>query len=404
MNDKYTLIFPERLGTNNAEEYRDRFLKETENLPEGTTIVCDLSQTEYLSSSGLRVLLLLQQRLPHLELINVADLIYGILEETGMTSFLSVERKPHEIAPIKSAPLAQGSNGEIYVIENDIIVKMFSEKTTREAIREEWQNAKTAFMLGVPSVICYAMVTDGERLGIMFERMKTTSLAAVIYSDYEHFDEIAGRFATLLKGVHRIEDENHQLHSVKEAFSDLIENASYLQEEERAKMRDFLKAVPERDHVVHGDFHPNNIGETMGELILLDMAEIGYGHPLFDFIATYYDLILSGETVGVKHPEVTKQFFGLEVEELRNLWEVLLQNYFPELTEKKKRDFSETINRMLGFKLLLFPVLHPNHPKEKHDAWIALGRERFIEHFDEVMDSIAGIDEMIEKSLEGSRR
>lgn len=395
----YAIVFPERLDANNTEEYREKFENEIEHLPEGTRVVCDLKDTEYISSRGLRLILMLRKKLKDMAIINVADSIYGIFEETGMTRIISIERRLQMIDPIQSAPLARGSNGEVYVIENDIIVKMFTEKTTRETIYEEWRNAKTAFMLGVPSVICYAMVTDGERLGIMFERMKATSLATVIYSDYEHFDDYARRFSGLFKEMHGIRDELHELHSVKDAFVGLLEEADYLSEEEKKQMTAFLDAVPERDHVIHGDFHPNNIGENMGELILLDLAEIGYGHPLFDFMASYYDLILSGETTGKEHPEITKQFFGLTVEELRKLWDILVENYFPGITAEKKQFFNETINRMLGFKLLLFPALHPNHPKEKHDAWIQLGRERFCAHYDEVMQRIGEMDAMIEESL-----
>lgn len=395
----HTLVFPEKLDVTNAEKYKGIFFTELAALPEDTTIICDVENTEYISSAGLRLVLLIKKRFKDTVFINVGDVIYDIFESTGMTELLDVKRKPKKIEPITTAPLARGSNGEVYVIENDIIVKMFSAKTTIEEIHEEWKNAKTAFVLGVPSVLCYAMVTDGERFGTMFERMKTASLATVIYGDYEHFDDYAKRFAGLLKEMHSIRDKKHDLHKVNDGFLSLVERADHLTEDEINRMMEFLKAVPERENVVHGDFHPNNIGENMGELILLDLAEIGYGHPLFDFIASYYDLILSGETVGVEHPEVTKQFFGLSVEELRKLWDILVENYFPGITEEKKKFFNETIDWMLGFKLLLFPVLHPNHPKEKHEAWIKLGRERFIDHYEEVMSRIEEIDKMIENSL-----
>lgn len=397
------LVFPEKLDTTNSKEYMARFFKELEGVPEDMPVICDLDNTTYISSSGLRLALLLERKHKNIKFINADPAVYEIFEETGITNILSVKRKPRKIDPITGEPLARGSNGEIYVIEDDIIVKMFSPNTTREEIVEEWKNAQTALALGVPSVICYQMLTDGERLGIMFERMKTASFATVVYSDYEHFDRYAVRFAGLLKELHGIHDKKHDFHSVKTAFSELIFKADYLSEDEKAKMTAFLDAVPDSDCVIHGDFHPKNIGENMGLLILLDLAEIGYGHPLFDFMASYYDLILSGQTVGVEHPEITKQFFGLSVEELAKLWDILLGNYFPGISEEKKRYFNETINMILGFKLMLFPVLHPNHTKEKHNAWIELGRERFLDHYEELMQRVDVIHEMIEQSFQGGR-
>lgn len=391
----YRIIFPERLDATNTTEYMENYIKELDEVPPDMIVTGDLEQTTYLSSSGLRLVLTMAKKRPDFRLINVSPEVYEVLDMTGLSKKMSIERQILKIPPITSEPIARGSNGQVYAIEKDTIVKMFTEKTTTDEIREEWQNAKIALTLGVPTAICYSVVTDGERLGIMFERMETTSLASLIYADYEHFDSYAERFAELLKEMHGVQDEGHELGRVRDAFSALIDYADYLSAEDKEKMTAFLEAVPERDNVVHGDFHPNNIGEVFGELILLDMAEIGYGNPVFDFIASYYDLILSGQTVGKEHPEVTKKYFGLEVEELAKLWDILLENYFPGIDAEKKAFFNETINMMLGFKLLLFPVLHPNHPKEKHEAWIQCGRERFIDHFDEVMQRIVQIDEMI---------
>ncbi len=399
-NVQTTMIhFPERLDATNTAQYLELFSQELDAMPADTAAVADLTDTNYLSSSGLRLILTLAKKRPELSLIHVRPEVYEVLDMTGLVKKLRIERQIMKIDPITTDPIARGSNGEVYAIEKDTIVKMFSNKTAADEIREEWQNAKIALTLGVPSAICYSVVTDGERLGIMFERMETTSLASLVYADYDNFAMYAEEFAQLLKEMHEIRDELHELHSVKEAFLSLIEKADYLPAEEREKMTAFLHAVPDRDNVVHGDFHPNNIGEVFGELILLDMAEIGYGNPLFDFIASYYDLVLSGATVGKEHPEVTKKFFGLEVAELAKLWDSVVDQYFTGADEEKKNFFNETINWMLGFKLLLFPELHPNHPKETHDRWLALGRERFLDHYEEVMKRIPEIDGMIAENL-----
>ncbi len=397
--NKHVIPFPERLDATNTADYMEKMGKEVDEISPETELVADLTQTVYLSSSGLRLILTLAKKRPDIHVINVPPEVYEVLDMTGLNKKIHISRKIMTIDPITTEPIARGSNGEVYAVEKDIIVKMFSDKTTKEEIREEWHNAKIALTLGVPSAICYSVVTDGTRLGIMFERMETTSLASLIYADYDHFDKYAEDFADLLKEMHEIRDSDHELHNVKEAFAALIEKVDYLEEPERQKMSAFLDAVPERDNVVHGDFHPNNIGEVFGELILLDMAEIGYGNPLFDFIASYYDLVLSGKTTGKEHPEVTKRFFGLEVEELTRLWDIVLKRYFPDMDPEKKQFFEETVEWMLGFKLLLFPVLHPKHSKEKHAQWIRLGRERFIDHYEELMNRIEKIDQMIADAI-----
>ena len=78
--------------------------------------------------------------------------------------------------------------------------------------------------------------------------------------------------------------------------------------------------------------------------------------------------------------------------------DIMLDHYFAGITEEKKQFFNETINLMSGFKLLLFPVLHPNHAEETHKRWLELGRKRFIDPYDELMSRVSEMDELIDGS------
>ena len=243
------ILFPKRLDTSNVDDFRNELeaSEETRTLFEKASdsekmdsVVLDMENTEYISSAGLRLIMLIRKHNVNTSMINVCSEVYDILEMTGFSSVLQVKRKAMRIDRIGREPIARGSNGEIYALEDDTIVKMFTSRTSMEAIEEEWKNAKTAFSLGIPSVICYAMVTDGERMGIMFERMQTTSLDTLIYSDYEHFDLYAERFADLLMELHGTHDSGHELHEVRELFYSLLEQVDYLTQEEKDEMNAFL--------------------------------------------------------------------------------------------------------------------------------------------------------------------
>ena len=43
-----------------------------------------------------------------------------------------------------------------------------------------------------------------------------------------------------------------------------------------------IAAVPERSTMVHCDFHAGNVMYQRGEIVVIDMADIGYGYPIFD--------------------------------------------------------------------------------------------------------------------------
>ena len=388
-NTKKVLLFPEKLNLENTPEFEAECKEQLQDVPADAEVIIDLQDLVYISSAGLRLILRLSKKYPSCIVANVSNEVYSILEMTGFVSFLTIRRKPMIIPPVEGEPIARGSNGEIYAIEDDTIVKMFTDKTSLEEIEEEWANARTAVSLGIPSVICFAVVNDGTRNGIMFEKLQTKTLDRLIYSDYDNFDQYGDMFAELFYTIHQTRDLKKGLSSVIKQQLSYVERAHYLSESEREQLKNFLLAVPETDTVIHGDFHPRNIGMADGELIAMDMAEIGYGHPVFDFVSTYYDLVFSGKTF----PSVTSYFFGLEIPDLRRLWDRMLQWYFKGLSREDADWINEMLDELVGLRTILLPVLHPNKPKEKHDEWIRIGREKLTGKLEELNEKIRIFDE-----------
>ena len=55
-------------------------------------LTCDASQLEYISSSGLRILLALSKRYQNFRVVEAQPQVYDVLETTGFTKIMSVER------------------------------------------------------------------------------------------------------------------------------------------------------------------------------------------------------------------------------------------------------------------------------------------------------------------------
>lgn len=360
----------EKMDSDTVPAFTEKVNEQIEGLDKETEVILDMEDTIYISSIALRMIQRIHKAYPKCVCVNVRPEVYETLEMVGFTSFLNIRRIPMQIPPVEGEPIARGSNGQIYSIGGDTIVKMFTEKTQMPEIEEEWAKARTAVSLGIPSVICYAVVNDGTRNGIMFEKLQTKTLDRLIYEDYENFDKYADMFARLFREIHETRDVMKELSSVKDQQIALVDRALYLSEKEREDLKNFLNDFPDSDTVVHGDFHPRNIGTTEGELIAMDMAEIGYGNPVFDFMSTYYDLVFSGKNF----PEVTKFFFGLEIPDLRRLWDRMLQTYFGGLSKEEADFINEMMDDLVGFRTILLPVLHPNNTKEKHAKWTEIGR------------------------------
>lgn len=92
-NDVCTVSIEGRLDTTTAPAFEEYL---TEIFPEGLNLVFDFENLAYISSAGLRVLLLAQKEVNKkgntLVLKNVSDVIYEILEITGFADMMTIER------------------------------------------------------------------------------------------------------------------------------------------------------------------------------------------------------------------------------------------------------------------------------------------------------------------------
>ena len=87
------------------------------NLLEGqevTLLVLDAQNLRYISSAGLRVLLRLLKSGKKLKMVNVSPEVYEILEVTGFSEMITVEKAFREVSIEGCEIIGQGSNGIVY--------------------------------------------------------------------------------------------------------------------------------------------------------------------------------------------------------------------------------------------------------------------------------------------------
>ncbi len=83
-----------RIDTNNAQIYMESLGKGLEGIDE---LIIDCADLDYISSSGLRVVMAavkIMQKQGTIRIINVPAASYEILEATGFTGICPVEKKP----------------------------------------------------------------------------------------------------------------------------------------------------------------------------------------------------------------------------------------------------------------------------------------------------------------------
>ena len=132
---------------------------------EGKHTVIDADHLEYISSAGLRVILKVRKEEPRLAIINVAPEVYDVFDMTGFTDMVTVEKAYKRMSVEGCSFLAKGANGAVYRYDDETIIKTYFAKDALPEIKQERENARRAFVLGINTAIPYGIVRVGESYG-----------------------------------------------------------------------------------------------------------------------------------------------------------------------------------------------------------------------------------------------
>ena len=301
------------------------------------TLVLDLDKLRYISSAGLRVILLLKQQHNDVSVINASLEVYDVFQMTGFTSMMDIKKALRKVDITNAEVIGDGYFSTVYRLDKDTIVKVFNRTSDPHQIERELNLAKEAFILGVPTAISFDIVKAGEKLGVIFEMLDCKSLKAAVLSEPKRFKEYLQKYADLLKKINSTVCDNPNIPCIKEYYLKKIDSVKdKLDEKHYAKARKLIESIPERKTFVHGDCHFKNIMVQNGELLLIDMDTLSVGHPIFELAA-----ICAAYTVfNEDDPGNSKVFFGIDDEEALKLYNSLLNLYFgkddPVIKEKIK--------------------------------------------------------------------
>ncbi len=180
-------------------------------------------------------------------------------------------------------------------------------------------------VLGIPTAIPFDVVKVGNTYGSVFELLNAKSFSKLISEEPENTDKYVGLFVDLLKKIHSTEVERDEMEDMKRVALDW---AGYLKEhlpaEQSEKLLSLIAAVPERNTMIHGDYHTNNVEMQDGEVLLIDMDTLSFGHPVFEFASMFLGFVGFGET---DHSS-TEKFLKLPYEKTTYIWRKALELYF----------------------------------------------------------------------------
>lgn len=345
-----------------------------EVIPDHEAVIMDCGALTYISSAGLRSLMMLYQRSESLTLVDVSPEVYEILDMTGLHRIITVEKKMREVSMDGMTMLGKGASSEVYRMDDEHVLKLYLSGIALELIRQERSYAQTAFLHGVKTAVVYDTVRCGDRYGTIFELVDAHTLSSKIADAPERLEEYTRKEAELLYEIHHTHFQEGALPKLSEHYHQKVDRlGDYLTTEEMESLHTLIGSIPERDTLVHGDFHPKNIVVSDGKLMLIDMAEASVGHPLLDLAASYIPFVRIPQTA----PDLCEEILGLSPETMRSSWDILLDAYFERAGMEYRRRAEQLCEKLFWLKrLLILPDL-TMYP-QMQEGFARAAREEFF--------------------------
>lgn len=312
-----------RIDASNAAEAEERIFGIKAENPDTHTVI-DADNLEYISSAGLRVILRLRKEEPKLAIINVAPDVFEVLDMTGFTDMITVEKAYRRMSVDGCEFIARGANGAVYRYDDETILKTYFAKDALPEIKQERENARRAFVLGINTAIPYGIVRVGDGYGTVTELLNAVSVTQLVRNNPDDITVAVKYYVDMLKNIHAVEAEDGELPDMKEtalAWADFV--SEHIPKAQGEKLHALIEAVPKQNTLLHGDYHTNNIMIQNGEPLLIDMDTLCMGHPVFELGSMFNAFIGYSE---LSH-ENMMQFFGYSFETAGKFWDKALKAY-----------------------------------------------------------------------------
>ncbi|MBR1496791.1 MAG: HD domain-containing protein [Oscillospiraceae bacterium] len=281
--------------------------------------------------------------------------------------------------------LGGGAKGDVYRLDDELIVKVYNRNNTYSDVEQEIAMARRAFILGIPTAISFGIVSVGDKYGAMYELVDSATISSCIARNPGKIDAYAKMMAELGRTLH----STHV--TAEDGFPPAMDRVrGYIEggigREDAAlagKVMALLDALPATGTLLHGDFHTGNVFLQRGEPLLIDMDRLAEGHPIIELSDLYYYYV----TLGEDDPAVVEKFMGFSYDTARSFMRLFLKHYLETEEEGRLNEVAEKAS-LIGFSRLIRKVHKQNKPSESDLRVVRRCVERITELTDR-LDSLS---------------
>ena len=109
-------------------------------------VYLDAENLEYISSAGLRIILRLRKNYSELKIMNVHPDVYEILDMTGFTEMIDVEKAYRRLSVDGCEEIGRGANGIVYRLDPDTIIKVYFNSDALADVHRERELARLSLI------------------------------------------------------------------------------------------------------------------------------------------------------------------------------------------------------------------------------------------------------------------
>lgn len=182
--------------------------------------------------------------------------------------------------------VGEGGNGIVYLSDDEpgVLLKINTVNTDEKDTKNDFYISKAVFELGIPTPEMYQMVMSGENYGYKCQAIAgKKSIASLCADDTSTIDTRATMMAQLLKEFHaKTVKDNEWIPSMKEIMMQAAQTTELVGGKAKARLIEFVKSIPESDHLLHGDLQMGNLIMADEKPYWIDLGRASHGIPLFD--------------------------------------------------------------------------------------------------------------------------
>ena len=267
------------------------------------------------------------------------------------------QNESERTVPVDSLKIiGEGKNAEVFKLDENKILKLYRKSVTKEVSYSQYKTSRYAYEFGINTARVYDYVRCGDRYGIIFEYIKAQKLAQYMSRPEVNSADAARKLGSTLRHIHSLEIDKDCLLPLKSVYRSKVERFSkFMTLEQIERLVALIDLLPGKPVVLHGDFHKGNIFVRDGEYLVIDLDNMSYGSPLFDFIKMYCTEKITEKDL----PEEMARYYreaGITDEMICEHMYCILEGYFDTKDRDLIRKYDDIFTKMSKFYRFFAPL------------------------------------------------